>query len=236
MSTLTDLRYAVIRPAIVYGLGDRHGLAPRLIIGAIYKYIKQKMKMLWTKELRMNTVHVHDLSRAIWHLFHHGQSGHIYNCVDKNGTTQGKISDQVSQVFGISYDFLGSVFSNVARVNMSSVVDDINDKHMKPWSDACVRDSIKNTPLNPFIDQELLYNKHLYLDGSKLEKTGFQLEKPYLEMSSLQEILEDYVRMELFPPSLLSGENMFADQYQEEDLSLDGSEVNEDSITEDAES
>ena len=44
------------------------------------------------------------------------------------------------------------------------------------------------------------------------------------------------MRMELFPPSLLSGENMFADQYQEEDLSLDGSEVNEDSITEDAES
>ena len=26
LTTLTDLRYAVIRPAIVYGLGDRHGL------------------------------------------------------------------------------------------------------------------------------------------------------------------------------------------------------------------
>ena len=36
---------------------------------------------------------------------------------------------------------------------MTSVVEDINDKHMKPWADACTRDSIKNTPLNPFIDQ-----------------------------------------------------------------------------------
>ena len=44
--------------------------------------------MLWTKDLKMYTVHVHDLSRAIWHLFHNGQSGHIYNCVDKNNTSK----------------------------------------------------------------------------------------------------------------------------------------------------
>ena len=35
-------------------------------------------------------------------------------------SAQGKISDQVSQVFGISYDFLGSVFSNVARVSLDN--------------------------------------------------------------------------------------------------------------------
>ena len=31
-------------------------------------------------------------------------------------SAQGKVSEQVSQVFGVSYDFLGSVFSNIARV------------------------------------------------------------------------------------------------------------------------
>ena len=36
---------------------------------------------------------------------------------------------------------------------MSDVVDDINEKHMQPWSDACQRDGIVNTPLTPFIDQ-----------------------------------------------------------------------------------
>ena len=39
------------------------------------------------------------------------------------------------------------------QVNMTNVVEDINDKHMKPWADACMRDGISNTPLNPFIDQ-----------------------------------------------------------------------------------
>jgi hypothetical protein len=38
-------------------------------------------------------------------------------------------------------------------MNMTSVVEDINDKHMAPWAEACTRDGIKNTPLNPFLDQ-----------------------------------------------------------------------------------
>ena len=41
---------------------------------------------------------------------------------------------------------------------MSTVVEDINDKHMKPWADACTRDDITNTPLNPFLDQVIPNN------------------------------------------------------------------------------
>lgn len=36
---------------------------------------------------------------------------------------------------------------------MTSIVEDINDRHMRPWADACQRDGIANTPLNPFLDQ-----------------------------------------------------------------------------------
>jgi len=36
---------------------------------------------------------------------------------------------------------------------MTSVVEDINDKHMVPWAEACTRNSISNTPLTPFLDQ-----------------------------------------------------------------------------------
>ncbi|XP_045184005.2 uncharacterized protein LOC123542289 [Mercenaria mercenaria] len=225
LKDLTGLKYAVIRPGIVYGLGDRNGLGPRLIIGAIYKYIRQKMKMLWTKDLKMNTVHVQDVCKAIWHLFSHGKSGEVYHCVDKGNTTQGQVSELVSQVFGISYEFLGSIKSNLARVNMTSVVEDINDKHMAPWAEACTRDGIKNTPLNPFLDQELLYNKHTYLDGSKLENTGFTCDKPQLEVSYLQQVLDDYIKMGLFPQTLLSGETTLKDRL--DDLDLENGDVEE---------
>ena len=39
------------------------------------------------------------------------------------------------------------------QVNMSSVVEDSNEKHMVPWADACQKDNIENTPLSPFLDQ-----------------------------------------------------------------------------------
>ncbi|KAK3781123.1 hypothetical protein RRG08_037580, partial [Elysia crispata] len=42
----SDLNYFIVRPAIVYGLDDRNGLTPRIIIGSIYRYIRQRMQGL----------------------------------------------------------------------------------------------------------------------------------------------------------------------------------------------
>ncbi len=36
--------------------------------------------------------------------------------------------------------------------------------------------------------QELLCDKQLYVDGSKIEKTGFEYERPYLALSLLKEV------------------------------------------------
>lgn len=37
---------------------------------------------------------------------------------------------------------------------------------------------IHNTPLTPYIDKELLQHNHLFIDGSKLESTGFRYKYP----------------------------------------------------------
>ncbi|OWF49963.1 dTDP-D-glucose 4,6-dehydratase-like isoform X2 [Mizuhopecten yessoensis] len=206
LENFKDLNYIIVRPAIVYGPGDRQGLTPRLIIGAIYKYIRQKMKMLWTKDLKMNTVHVQDVCQAVWHLCNHGSPGQVYNIVDSSDTTQGKVCHLVAELFNVQYDFVGSMFSNIARVNMTSVVEEINDKHMTPWAEACQTDNVSNTPLDPFIDEELLYNKHLYLDGKKLLETGFIYQIPAPRLEHLREMLEDYISLGLFPKTLLKQE------------------------------
>lgn len=217
LAMIPDLNVLFVRPAIVYGPGDRQGLTPRLIIGAIYKYIREKMKMLWTKELKMNTVHVEDICRALWFLCNHGKTGEVYHIVDKGDTTQGKISEIVSTIFNIQHEFVGSKMSTIAKLNMNNIVEEINDKHMEPWADACQRDNIMNTPLNPFIDQELLYNKHLHLDGSRLEALGFGYQKPELTIESMQEVLEDYLHTGLFPPSLLSDQKLWTKISEDEE-------------------
>ncbi|XP_071787949.1 4-hydroxy-2-methyl-3-oxo-4-farnesyl-3,4-dihydroquinoline-1-oxide ketoreductase-like [Asterias amurensis] len=199
---IEGLNYMIIRPAIVYGIGDRTGVMPRLITAAVYRQLQEKMKLLWTPELKMNTIHVEDLCLAVWHLIQYGQQGHVYNIVDKSDTTQGSMAELVCRIFDIKHDYFGTVISNFARLNMAEIVDDSNDKHFEPWTEACNRDGLQYTPLSPYLHQELLYNKHLYMDGQKLETTGFQLTKPQLTEELLRQMLDDYVSMGLFPKSL----------------------------------
>ena len=46
------------------------------------------LQMLWTKELKMNTVHVEDVCRALWYLCNHGKTGEVYHIVDKGDTSK----------------------------------------------------------------------------------------------------------------------------------------------------
>lgn len=202
LAKLDGLNFVIVRPAIIYGVADRQGLTPRLIIGAVYKQMGEKMKLLWTKDLKMSTVHVTDVCRALWHLTSHGKSGDVFNLADKSNTTQGSISNFVCEIFGIEHDYFGTVLSNMARLNMASTVEDSNEKHLAPWSEACDRDGIQTTPLSPYLDQELLYDNHLFINGSKLEETGFSYIIPQLTVGALKEVLDDYVNTRLFPPSL----------------------------------
>lgn len=205
LKNVPDLKYTILRPAIIYGCGDRNGLAPRLVVGAVYKHLGEMMKLLWGPDLHMNTIHVRDVARAIWHVANRPETiGQTYNLVDEGDSTQGSISAIVSELFNINHDYWGTTLSTLAKTDMSSVVEEVNDKHMGPWAEACRKDGVENSPLSPYIDQELLYNKHLYLHPGKLSNTtGFTYLYPKLTKDALKEILDDYVTMRIFPHSLV---------------------------------
>ncbi|GAB6032024.1 hypothetical protein CHUAL_010396 [Chamberlinius hualienensis] len=131
LSKLDRLNYVIIRPAIVYGNGDRQEITSRLLIGAIYKYTGEMMKMIWDKDMKMNTVHVKDLCKAIWHLALNGKNREIYNVVDKGDTTLGKLSDLISDIFNINHDYVGNFFSALANKASHLII-------MSSNSDFCV--------------------------------------------------------------------------------------------------
>lgn len=64
----------------------------------------------------------------------------------------------------------------------------MNDKHLIPWAEVCQKDGIENTPLSPYMSEELLYKKHLYLDGSKLKNLQFDMTVPVITKEKLQEV------------------------------------------------
>jgi len=57
--------------------------------------------------------------------------------------------------------------------------------------------------LTPYLDEELLSNNGLAVDGSAVEKTGFNYEVPKVTEAVLRETIEEYIRAEWFPKNLV---------------------------------
>jgi nucleoside-diphosphate-sugar epimerase len=197
---IAGLNLIIVRPAIVYGPGDINGLSPRIICGAVYQHLGEKMKFLWTEELKINSVHVRDVSKALWIVSQKGQLGAVYNLADKGDLDQGKFNKVLEKVYKIETGFLGSMMSNLAKVNFKGVTEEVNDKHLKPWSDLCKAASIVNTPLTPYLDQEVLYNNSLSVDGSAIEELGFKYDHPEINEVLVREQIDYFISQKLFPP------------------------------------
>ncbi|KAL0479321.1 dTDP-D-glucose 4,6-dehydratase [Acrasis kona] len=199
LKKLQGLPLIIVRTAVIYGPGDLNGLMPRIICASTYTVSKEKMKMLWTGDLALNTVHVSDVARATCHLFEKGQKGSVYNLCDKNSTDQEKLNKILEQLFGIDTGFHGSMLSSLAKLNIKLAAETANESHMSPWGEMLKASEIKFTPLSPYIDIELLSNNALSVDGSAIEATGFKYEQPNLTKALLQEEIDYYTTLNLFP-------------------------------------
>jgi len=204
LKKINGLQLIIVRPAIVYGPGDLTGLMPRCITAAVYKSLGEKMEFLWDKDLKCNTVHVRDVTEALWHLATKGKVGGVYNLADSNDTTQGSICPIIESIFGIKTGFMGSVKSKMATsLAMKVVAETANDKHLKPWSDLCKEHKITTTPLTPYLDEELLYDNDLSIDGNAIQETGFKYNYPHLNAELVRESLDYHIHNKSFPDKLI---------------------------------
>ena len=208
---IAGLNYVVVRPAIVYGLGDTSGVTPRIVVAAVYKELKEEMKLLWTSELKLNTVHVDDVVRAYIELAKCALSadkakviGQVFNLADKSDSDQESINTILRAIFGIQTGYQGTIISNLARLNLKDTTETINDKHLQPWADLCKRHGVTSTPLTPYLDQELLYNNSLSVDGSKMESiNGFTYKVPKVTEEKVREIINGFIEVGVFPKGIL---------------------------------
>lgn len=171
------------------------------------------MKWLWTKDLRTNTAHIDDVTRVLWMLAAWYDAGKanwdeasmgkvpIFNIVDDGATSQGTIATIIGDIFKIETGFQGQLISTFARLNLDSVVDDINDELLGPWADILADAGITRPgPLTPFMEKELLKDTDLSMEGSRLKAVlGFEYAKPKMTKELLEEVIESYRRMNWWP-------------------------------------
>jgi len=203
LRNIKNLNLVIVRPATAYGPGDISGITPRIITAAVYKQLNETMEFLWDKDLKINTVHVYDVVAALWHLTTNGSVGEVYNLADSNDTDQGSVNALLEPIFGIKTSFMGNLKSKLATsVAMKTVAETANEKHLKPWSDLCKAKGITNTPLTPYLDEELLYNNPLSIDGEKITKVGFHYKHPKMTDAHLRETVAYFADLNFFPQGL----------------------------------
>jgi len=161
------------------------------------------MECLYTKDLRLNTVHADDVAKALHFLCTKGEKGQIYNLADKNDTDCGKINDLLEAVFGIKTTFLGALkMAGASAMGTKFLVGFANDEHLKPFSDACKKYGIPDTPLTPYLDEELIKEQAVAIDGSKIEKLGFSYDHPKVTPDDLKAVLDDFIEKGFFPKQM----------------------------------
>lgn len=204
LKKIQGLDIVFVRPAVVYGPGDITGVTPRIICAAVYKQLAEKMEFLWDKELKINTVHVRDVVAALWYLATNAGAKGVYNLADSGDTDQGSISALLEKIFSIKAGFMGNIQSKlVTAVAMKTVAETANEKHLKPWSDLCKAHNIVNTPLTPYLDEELLYNNSLSVNGAAITKLGFAYKHPEMTEDLLREVVNYFTDLEIFPKNLI---------------------------------
>lgn len=66
LSRIPGLNLVILRLAHVYGEYDPGFIAKALCLARVYQEQDRELKWLWTEDLRINTVHVEDVVRALW--------------------------------------------------------------------------------------------------------------------------------------------------------------------------
>lgn len=156
---------------------------------------------------------MNDVVNAAMELAFNPKANHqCYNIVDDSESTQGTISNILADIFNIKVDYWGIAVSKLAKVqfvfcalhplltsslsgwqiNMSAVVDEINDKHLGPWAELCQTDKTENTPLTPYMDEELLHYNHLNMSNEKLKSSGYNLRVPIMTTEKIEEVVLSY--------------------------------------------
>ncbi|PIA14627.1 NAD(P)-binding protein [Coemansia reversa NRRL 1564] len=208
IENIFDEGLAILRPALCYGPGDRQNVVPLLIAAQLSRESGEPMPVLWDKDLRVNTVHVSDVARAIILVARHCKKYKkklILNLSDPGDTTNAKLAKTVAKLFAVKPSFHNFAFNYIAkRLKTEELTEEVNESLLGPWMELLANNNVANSPLSPYLDQEHPYCRLEYnplgVDGSKIEKVlGFKYEYSEISQDALRQMIEEFQQLGLWP-------------------------------------
>lgn len=217
---IPDLQYCALRLPHVYGEYNPGYFAMAICLARVHLELGQDLELLYSKNVKVNTLHVKDAASALWRaaewrasvgkldpadpnvpeLFR-SKSTIAFNVVDHNDTQQEHLASALAEVFNLKVSFTGSLVSQLAKMNLDDIVDDMNELSLPEWADLIEKSNISRPgPIGPFVERDVLKDQDMSIDGSLFEKTtGWKPKYEKFDANSVREMVESYKRMGWWP-------------------------------------
>ena len=211
-----ELRYVVLRLPFTYGEYDTGWLNRVLCLARVYQSLAEEMKWLWSKDLRVNTIHVLDVADAAWKAaqwvaktpttdleLSAEKGGCVFNIVDEGDTSQARLAGIISELFHIETGFQGTLISAFAKLNLDSVIEDVNEHVLQPWADLVSAKGITRPgPIGPFMEKELVKDNDLCISAARAKRVlgwrcGPGREK--ISVENIGAVVKSYEKMGWWP-------------------------------------
>ncbi|KAF9518915.1 hypothetical protein BS47DRAFT_1370918 [Hydnum rufescens UP504] len=114
-----------------------------------------------------------------------------FNVVDDTDTNLTLAGGIIAEVFGIKFSFYGIL----ASVALKSMVEDINEEHMKPWTEIILTSNppVPNTPLTAFVDAHNLAKHSVAYSNEKIKRVlGFTLRHPKFTADEVRAVIDSF--------------------------------------------
>jgi hypothetical protein len=154
------------------------------------------MKLLWGGDLKVATVHVLDLCRAIFHV---KDLEGVFNVADSADTKQEDIGKVIHSIFGIKAEYYSRIISNLA--SLQAVAEEANEIHMGPWAQICQEKGV-DSPIYPYVEEENLDGSHLAVNTAKLQGVGFVFQVRAVTQENVRESLRVLIEARVLPDIL----------------------------------
>lgn len=118
----------------------------------------------------------------------------VFNLADNDDLTHERIMAVISNVFGIETGFTNPLINAWARLNLTSVVDDANDKHAEAMLEIAAQQNppLTYTPLTCYLGVEDLAPRAVALDSSKAQKVLGWTPQEHFDEESVRELIESF--------------------------------------------
>lgn len=124
----------------------------------------------------------------------------LFHLVDDTDFDQGKLVNIIREAYGIEAGFVNPLVNAWARMNLQSVAEDINEKHIHAIEAIVKETGIQDVALSGWLDTELLANQSIALDGAKTKRVLGREPKVKVDRQRLEEVLDALRALNQFPP------------------------------------